>query len=181
MLVYSPTACANIMTTLQKTKIETPLGPMIAISDADYLYQLTFSDLSQAHEIISGENKISKMITSELKNYFDGKYVEFRTPVKFIGTDFQKNVWKKLQTIPVGKTISYLTLAEKIKKPTAYRAIANANGANPLAIIVPCHRVVRENGELGGYNGGASRKAWLIQHEKKVGPVPKAFAACRWL
>ena len=88
--------------------------------------------------------------------------------MKLIGSDFQKNVWRALQKIHHGKTHSYLRIAEKIKKPTAFRAVANANGANQLALIIPCNRVINANGDLGGYGGGISRKQWLIKHEKKM-------------
>ena len=82
-------------------------------------------------------------------------------------SSFQKKVWSVLQNIPLGRTRSYLNIAQSIKKPTAYRAVANANGANQFAIIIPCHRVINANGALGGYAGGISRKQWLIDHEKK--------------
>ena len=84
-----------------------------------------------------------------------------------MGSDFQKSVWAALRKIPPGETRSYLDTAKAVGKPTAFRAVANANGANQLAIIIPCHRVINNNGELGGYGGGISRKQWLIDHEKK--------------
>ena len=160
--------------------IETRLGPMIAVADTRHLLILEFSvdntfskdikrlEKKYAISILQGENKIIKTIKAELKNYFSGKNLTFQTPIKMTGTAFQKNVWKMLQTIPAGETISYLEEAKKIKKPTACRAVANANSANPLAIIVPCHRVINHNGKLGGYRGGVSKKEWLIQHEKNA-------------
>lgn len=82
-----------------------------------------------------------------------------------IGTDFQKQVWQALQQIPFGQTCAYMDIARALGKPTAYRAVANANGANRLAIIIPCHRVINANGQLGGYASGLTRKAWLLKQE----------------
>nr|MCH9744339.1 methylated-DNA--[protein]-cysteine S-methyltransferase [Gammaproteobacteria bacterium] len=88
-------------------------------------------------------------------------------PIEMVGSPFQKKVWQALQAIPIGETISYKTLAANIHQPTACRAVANANGKNQLALIIPCHRVINEDGKLGGYGGGLHRKLWLIEHEKK--------------
>lgn len=164
---------------LKAAWIDTQLGPMIAIADDMELYLLEFADrrgLEREIErlrkrmkaaIIPGETPVIKKITKELMDYFNGKNVDFKTPLKLIGSGFQKSVWAALQKIPPGETRSYLNIASAIKKPTAFRAVANANGANQLAIIIPCHRVINNNGELGGYGGGISRKQWLIDHEKK--------------
>lgn len=164
---------------LKAAWIDTKLGPMIAIADDEGLYLLEFADRrGLEHEIerlrkkmkaaiIPGETKVIKQIEIELMNYFDGKQCEFKTPLVLIGSPFQKNVWKVLQKIPPGETRSYLDIANAIKNPAAFRAVANANGANQLAIIIPCHRVINANGELGGYGGGISRKQWLLSHEKK--------------
>lgn len=111
------------------------------------------------------------MIESELAHYFDGVNMIFKTHVHLIGSPFQKRVWEELRKIPPGKTRSYLQIAQLLKKPTACRAVAQANGANQLAIIVPCHRVINTNGELGGYGGGVARKRWLLEHEKKFRPM----------
>lgn len=164
---------------LKAAWIDTKLGPMIAIADDAGLYLLEFADrrgLEREIErlrkrmkaaIIPGEASIIKKIEKELMDYFDGKNADFKTPLKLMGSDFQKNVWGALQKIPPSETRSYLDIANTIKKPTAFRAVANANGANQLAIIIPCHRVINANGDLGGYGGGISRKQWLIEHEKK--------------
>ena len=84
-----------------------------------------------------------------------------------LGTPFQQSVWRALQQIPYGQTISYAQLAQNIGKPTAYRAVANANGKNPLSIIIPCHRVVASDGSLGGYTGGLDKKRILLSIEKE--------------
>jgi AraC family transcriptional regulator of adaptative response/methylated-DNA-[protein]-cysteine methyltransferase len=159
--------------------IDTPLGPMLAIADEAYLFLLEFVDrrgLEKEIErlrsrlkisIIPGKTRITDQIEEELAAYFNGTFLTFITPCFLLGSAFQKSVWAALQTIPVGKTCSYLEIAKLIGKDSAYRAVANANGANQLALIIPCHRVINESGELGGYGGGISRKRWLINHEKQ--------------
>lgn len=166
---------------LLATWIDTPLGPMLSIVDKEYLYLLEFVDrrgLEKEVErlrqklkigIIPGKTEVTAQIEMELTNYFSGKSYEFQTPCFFLGSAFEKSVWKELQLIPVGQTSSYLTMSKNIGKPKSFRAVANANGKNQLAIIVPCHRVINQNGELGGYGGGLSRKQWLINHEKRGG------------
>ncbi|HCD1062610.1 TPA: methylated-DNA--[protein]-cysteine S-methyltransferase, partial [Listeria monocytogenes] len=111
---------------------------------------------------------IIQQIEAELAQYFNGELIDFKTPIRYIGSDFQQNVWEELRRIPIGETISYKGLAEKLGRPTASRAVARANGANQLSLIVPCHRVINTNGALGGYGGGLARKEWLIKHEKMV-------------
>jgi AraC family transcriptional regulator of adaptative response/methylated-DNA-[protein]-cysteine methyltransferase len=106
-------------------------------------------------------------IENELTLYFNGKLNKFATTLFFLGLPFQKRVWEELQKIPYGETRSYSDLAKAVKKPTAFRAVAQANGANQFAIIIPCHRVINKNGDLGGYGGGIVRKEWLINHEKQ--------------
>ena len=99
--------------------------------------------------------------------YFDGKLTEFKTPLFFLGSPFQQQVWETLQKIPSGETRSYLEIAKAIEKPLACRAVARANGANQLAIVVPCHRVINTNGDWGGYGGGLARKKWLKKKKKQ--------------
>lgn len=117
--------------------------------------------------IIPGSTEPILMIEEELKLYFNGTLQKFNTPIYFVGSEFQKMVWQELINIPYGETRSYLDQAKALGKPTSYRAVANANGMNQLAIIVPCHRIINSNGELGGYGGGLHRKKWLIEHERK--------------
>lgn len=165
---------------LMASWLDTPLGPMLVIVDEDYLYLLEFVDrrgleneISRLRKgiktgIIPGETRITQQIKTELDNYFSAKCFTFKTPMYLLGSEFQKNVWHSLQTIPIGKTCSYLDIAKAVDHPKAFRAVANANGANQLALIIPCHRVINSNGELGGYGGGISRKAWLLNHEKNA-------------
>ena len=159
--------------------IDTKLGPMIAISSKEALYLLEFvnrraleTEIMRLREktnsvIIPGTTAPIKLIEKELKDYFEGKLKDFKTPIALLGSPFQKSVWQTLQKIPFGKTISYKALAKIMGRPNAYRAVASANGANQLALIIPCHRVININGELGGYGGGLARKKWLIEHEAK--------------
>lgn len=119
----------------------------------------------------SGENKSSNLVADavmQLNEYFNGKRMQFELPLATnIGTDFQIKVWQKLQKIPYGKTSSYLNLAIEMGSEKTIRAVAGANGKNPWAIIVPCHRVIGSDGKLVGYAGGLWRKKWLLEHEQK--------------
>lgn len=108
-----------------------------------------------------------KDLQSHFGLYFKGKMKRFTCPLDFShATPFQSQVWQKLTTIPYGRTLSYLWLAKAIGNPTAFRAVGNANGKNPIPIIVPCHRVIRKNGDLGGYTGGIHKKQFLIDLEQ---------------
>lgn len=121
---------------------------------------------------ILAEGEVSKTIPKQLKecvaqlgDYFDGKRIEFTFTLNPTGTDFQQRVWQELRNIPFGKTISYLDLSKKLGDVKAIRAVASANGKNPLWIVVPCHRVIGTDGSLTGYAGGLWRKKWLLEHE----------------
>jgi len=146
---------------------QTPLGKMIAVADEDSLYSLQFVNHSKL-QIDLPEKKTAPidLIEKELTQYFAHNLTEFKTPLYLSGSPFQKQVWEALQKIPFGTTTSYAKLACAIGKKTAFRAVAQANGANPFAIIIPCHRVIYANGALGGYNAGTERKEWLLNHEK---------------
>lgn len=174
-----PTKFEQQRTILKSSWIDTKLGAMLAISDETGLYLLEFVDrrgleseverlrLRTKAAIIPGATDPIKSITLELESYFDGTLTEFKTPLHLLGSPFQKLVWEELMNIPYGTTRSYMAQAEAIGKNKAYRAVANANGANQLAIIIPCHRIINSNGDLGGYGGGITRKQWLIDHEKQ--------------
>jgi methylated-DNA-[protein]-cysteine S-methyltransferase len=110
-------------------------------------------------------NVVSAEAIRQLDEYFAGKREEFELPLKLTGTEFQRQVWTELTSIPFGQTVSYGDLARAIGKPTAVRAVGAANGDNPISIIVPCHRVVGSDGGLTGYGGGLERKEWLLKHE----------------
>lgn len=160
--------------------LETPLGPVLAIADDSALYLLEFVDrrgLEREIErmrsrcncaIVPGDSLPLRSIRQELAEYFNGERSNFETPLALLGSEFQQQVWAQLQRIPIGETCSYSALAAKLGRPTAARAVARANGSNQLAIVIPCHRVINANGELGGYGGGLRRKQWLLEHEKKM-------------
>ncbi len=164
---------------LKASWIDTVLGPMIAIADDTSLYLLEFTmrrglelEIERMRKkmnaaIIPGSNSILQQIAEELSAYFDGTLQSFQTPVAYIGSDFQETVWDHLRAIPYGETCSYADLARSIEKPSAFRAVARANGSNQLALIIPCHRVIGSDGSLTGYAGGLARKEWLITHERK--------------
>lgn len=164
---------------LKASWIDTPLGSMLAVADDEALYLLEFVDrrglekeIEQLRRktkllIIPGKAQPTQQIEAELIDYFSGNLQEFNTPLFLIGSPFQKRVWEELRKIPPGETRSYKEIASAIGKPSAFRAVALANGANQFAIVIPCHRVINSNGDLGGYGGGLKRKEWLLKHEKK--------------
>ena len=150
---------------------------MVAVADEKVLYISEFFDKNcLEYEIKKLCVKIKSGITvgktvpiisieKELELYFKGRLRVFKTSVYLLGTSFQKIVWNNLKDISYGETRSYLDQAKVMNKTSACRAVANANGANQLAIVIPCHRVIRRDGNLGGYSAGIQRKQWLIEHE----------------
>jgi O-6-methylguanine DNA methyltransferase len=164
---------------LLSKEIITPLGVMIAIADNDGLYSLEFSDaVNTKHSITnvetktkktlrSGSNHILESLENELNSYFTGHLREFRTPLHYWGSHFQNQVWQELVRTPYGQQRSYSNQAAAMGHPKAFRAVANANGANPMPIIIPCHRIIRNDGSLGGYSSGIEKKKWLLAHEHK--------------
>ena len=159
------------MSTLYYTQIDdSPVGPLLLAGNQDALHVLAFGVGSRPREIDAAWQPDVKgvlgPIREELDQYFAGRLKKFSTPVAFNGTQFQNTVWRELQRIPYGETISYLDLAKRIKKPAAVRAVGMANGANPVAIIVPCHRVIGSNGSLTGFGGGLPTKRALLELEK---------------
>ena len=159
--------------------IETPLGPMIIVADAHSLHLLEFADRkalpTELQKILKntkgnlgiGRTSITDQTERELREFFDGNRAIFSVPLAYHGTDFTNTVWRALQDIPAGTTCSYLDLAKAIDRPTATRAVARANGANQIALIIPCHRVIGADGSLTGYGGGLWRKQKLIELEKQ--------------
>ena len=139
--------------------IETPLGPLRAEADDRAITALNF-DAPPLTDAAS--NPILEKLRAELAEYFAGKRNDFTVQLNPAGTDFQKRVWSELCRIPHNQTISYAELAHRIGKPTAQRAVAQANGANPIVILIPCHRVIAKSGRLGGYSSGLERKRFLL-------------------
>ncbi len=142
--------------------IETPIGPLTAVLDDDgKLTQLTFRSLSSGSESRDPVGRVAH----QLSEYFAGQRRVFDLPLALHGTEFQLAVWNELLRVPYGDTITYAELARRIGRPAAIRAVGAANGANPIPVIVPCHRVIGSDGTLTGYGGGIERKQWLLAHE----------------
>lgn len=147
-------------------KMDSPLGPLYLSATDKGLSSLSFEKDSVKQSISNPHaQKILDKAEKQLKEYFSGQRIKFDLPLDLKGTDFQKNVWKALGTIPFGKTYSYAQLAAKIGKKKAFRAVGNANGKNPVAIVIPCHRVIASDGSLGGYSSGLPRKVALLKIE----------------
>ena len=157
--------------------IKTPIGDMVAGATSEGICLLEFTDrkmLNTEYGILSkylreefseGDSGHIDLLEKELESSFDGTLKNFRSPLVFTGTPFQKKVWDELLRIPYGTTRSYSKQAEAVGGVSSVRAVANANGMNKISIVVPCHRVIGENGHLTGYGGGLWRKRWLIDHE----------------
>lgn len=150
---------------MQTCTIETPLGHAKVTGDINGISSVSISDTTEQLSEIIPEDLLD--CVTQLKAYFREERKDFDLKLNPSGTDFQKKVWQQLQQIPFGKTCSYLQLSKDLGDPKAIRAVANANGKNPLWIIVPCHRVIGSDGSLTGYAGGLHRKQWLINHESE--------------
>ena len=163
---------------------ESPVGPLIAAATDEALCLLEFSDAAAVSQRLAelgrhyagsvrpGSNGILDELWHQLEQYFRGERREFTLPLVYPGTQFQEQVWSALQEIGHGETWSYLDLARRIGDIGATRAVGAANGANPIAIVIPCHRVVNANGDLGGYGGGLWRKRILLDLERGQGRLP---------
>mgnify|MGYP001824665869 CR=1 FL=1 len=146
--------------------IHTPLGIAKLEGDENGLASITVLNDTKPPSTIIPE--MLEDAVYQLQEYFNGQRDSFSLTLNPDGTDFQKKVWKALQNIPYGKTISYLELSKTLGDVKAIRAVAAANGKNPLWIVVPCHRVIGSDGSLTGYAGGIHRKKWLLDHESPV-------------
>lgn len=160
------------------TRLLTPLGPMIAGATADGICLLEFADRRMlktqlervrkrfSRPTVPGENRHVAQLKDELDRYFTGGLRSFTVPLLLKGTDFQTAAWNQLLKIPYGETISYEQQARAMGRAGAQRAVGKANGDNRIAIVIPCHRVVRQNGDLCGYGGGLWRKKFLLDFER---------------
>ena len=148
---------------MQTCYIETPLGHAKIVGDKNGIMSVSILNTQEELSQVIPESLLE--CVTQLKDYFTNKRKTFDLKLNPEGTTFQKKVWKQLDTIPYGKTISYLDLSKQLGDPKAIRAVAGANGKNPLWIIVPCHRVIGSDGSLTGYAGGLHRKQWLLEHE----------------
>ncbi len=145
--------------------INSPLGYTKISGDNDGITSVSIVDTQEELTEIIPEYLLE--CVTQLRRYFKNESKTFDLKLNPEGTVFQKKVWKQLKTVPYGKTISYLELSKQLGDVKAIRAVANANGRNPLWIIVPCHRVIGSDGSLTGYAGGLHRKQWLINHESE--------------
>ncbi|MGA9047217.1 methylated-DNA--[protein]-cysteine S-methyltransferase [Sulfuricurvum sp.] len=146
--------------------INTPLGKMIAVTDGEAIVSLDFTD--DIFVSNHSNHPLLLQLEKELGEYFAGERTSFSLPLNPKGTPFQQAVWKTLQTIPYGETISYAKEAQLFGNPKAIRAVASANGRNPIAILIPCHRVIASGGGIGGYSGGIEKKTFLLALEKDL-------------
>ncbi len=158
--------------------IESPFGPMVVAATSTGICLLEFTDRRMLDNqfkrlrkyfhcvIIPGENKHIVQLKKELKEYFDGQRTTFSVSLVVNGSPFEQNVWNALLKIPCGATASYEEIAKMIGSPKSSRAVGRANGMNRIAIVIPCHRVINKNGELGGYGGGVGRKKTLLALEQ---------------
>lgn len=147
---------------METAYLQTPIGIAEFKGDENGLASITVLDDKKPIGTIPAALEEA---VRQLQEYFDGGRTEFTFKLNPSGTDFQKKVWDALLEIPFGKTISYLDLSKRLGDVKAIRAVASANGKNPLWIVVPCHRVIGTNGDLTGYAGGLHRKKWLLEHE----------------
>jgi methylated-DNA-[protein]-cysteine S-methyltransferase len=143
---------------------ETPIGWLEVVGDEEVIEFVRFVEDESERQMI-GRSDIVSTCVQQLDEYFKGTRQVFDLPLKQVGTPFQQQVWEALETIPYGETVSYLHVAEKIGNKKAVRAIGGANNKNPIAIIVPCHRVIGKSGKLVGYEGGLWRKEYLLKLE----------------
>jgi AraC family transcriptional regulator of adaptative response/methylated-DNA-[protein]-cysteine methyltransferase len=160
------------------TRLETPLGTMFACAAEQGICLLEFTDRRMLEtefkslakllnaSIVQGTNKHFDLLNQQLAEYFERKRKKFSVPLFTPGTEFQQSVWTELQRVPYGSTRSYKQQSIALKKPKAVRAVANANVMNRISIIIPCHRVIGNDGHLTGYGGGLWRKKWLLDFEK---------------
>ena len=151
------------------TTVDSPIGPLTLMARDGRLTHLVMEDQAHAVDPPPGSRRddaVFAEVSTQLDEYFAGERTSFDVPMTLEGTDFQRRVWAQLCAIPYGETISYGELARRVGSPKASRAVGSANGRNPVAVIVPCHRVIAADGSLGGYGGGLDRKVHLLGLEQ---------------
>ncbi|MDG3007037.1 methylated-DNA--[protein]-cysteine S-methyltransferase [Paludisphaera mucosa] len=156
--------------TIRHARYTSPIGELLLATKGDRLCGLHMIDDPSDPRLAAagGGDAFLDEIRQQLDAYFEGRSRGFQTPLLQDGTAFQRKVWAELAKVPYGETISYAELARRVGDPKASRAVGGANGRNPIAVIVPCHRVIAADGRLGGFGGGLDRKLWLLQHEAHV-------------
>lgn len=161
--------------------VETPMGTMVAVCDATHVHLLEFADrkelpaemrklVAQVGVIAPGQSRITRQLSDQLGAYFKGELTAFDLPLALHGTEFVQSVWQALVKVPYGTTKSYGVLSQDLGNPAATRAVARANGANQIAVVIPCHRIIGADGSLTGYAGGVWRKRALLELEARGGP-----------
>jgi len=157
------------MATTYYSTIDSPLGELFVQGDGDFvtgLYLPLHKGWQGPDAAWRRSDAMFAAVAEQLVAYFAGERRQFDVPLRPSGTSFQQRVWQELVKIPFGETITYAQLAQRVGKPTASRAVGNANGRNPISIIVPCHRVIGADGKLTGYAGGVDKKEWLLAWER---------------
>ena len=159
------------MTQLLHTTVESPIGELLLVGDGHAL-RLLHMQGSRKPAAVRPEwrrdDDAFANVRAQLEEYFAGERTSFDVPLALEGSPFDLRVWRALQEIAYGETISYGELARAIGQPSASRAVGAANGRNPLSIVVPCHRVIGSDGSLTGYGGGEANKRWLLEHEARL-------------
>ena len=153
--------------------IESPIGPLLLVAEEGGLTYIGLPKRGSAQAAPPDAQHMPTKLRSarhQFEEYFAGTRQTFELTLHPHGTPFQLEVWGALLAIPYGETTSYATIAQRIGRPNAVRAVGAANGANPLSIIVPCHRVIGSDGDLTGFGGGLPAKRWLLAHERKFAP-----------
>lgn len=155
-----------------QTYYQSPIGKICITGSEDAITSISFTDGDSALQPAS-ESGLVKECAKQLQAYFSGSIRKFSLQLEAQGTEFQESVWKSLLRIPFGETRSYAQMALVLGNPKVIRAAASANGANPIAIVIPCHRVLGSDGKLVGYSGGLWRKEWLLRHESSLAGIKK--------
>ena len=152
------------MKPVYQSLLPTPIGTVRILANDEAITRIDF--VEEADASAYAENDVTRLARQQLTDYFEGQRQTFDLPLAPSGTEFQQACWQALVQIPYGETRYYAEQARVIQRPSAVRAVGAANGANPISIVVPCHRVIGKSGQLTGYAGGLDRKAWLLALER---------------
>ena len=157
--------------TIYYSYLESPVGQLIVRGDGEFITGLFMAGQKRWYGPDAAWQQADApfaAVREQLAEYFAGERRQFDVPLRMAGTPFQRQVWQELVRIPLGTTITYAQLAARVGQPTASRAVGNANGRNPIGILVPCHRVIGASGKLTGYAGGLDKKQWLLAWERRL-------------
>ncbi len=155
---------------IEQTVIASPIKPLLIAGNDEGITEISFHTQDLPTNDYADLHPVLLEAIQQLKAYFKGTLKHFSLPLNPQGTPFQQRVWKGLLQIPYGKTLSYSAFAQQLGDIKAIRAVASANGKNPISIVIPCHRVIGKDGSLTGYGGGLWRKEWLLTHEGVLPP-----------